>query len=345
MRLRFTVLFGLMLALMVTVSQGELRMRVHRGGQAEEFVVSEIDSLTFYEHVTVPTGFVSLPAGTFTMGSPEDEPERSEYEVQHTVTLTTPFEMFATEVTNRHYADLAQWAYDHGYCTATSLSLLDALGGSTQELLDLDGGDCEISFSGGMFTVDTGKEDNPVLGVTWYGSVAYCDWLSLEAGLTRAYDHSTWSCNGNDPYNAVGYRLPTEAEWEYACRAGTQTPFNTGNCLDAGTEANYRGTPPYVGCPSGPSADWTVPVGSYPANTFGLYDMHGNVYEWCNDWYWFAYGGDETDPTGPGAGSYRVIRSGKWSYYAHGCRSAFRYYVIPHSSSPYFGFRPARSTN
>jgi len=341
MRGRIMAAAVLVLALGATVSQGEWRMQVHEGPNVTEFTVASIDSLTFYEG-PAEMDFVLIPAGTFTMGSPEDEYYREPDEVQHTVTLTTPFYVSATEVTNQQYADLAQWAYDQGYCTATSSSLRDALDGSTFELLDLDGLTCEISFSGGVFAVDTGKEDHPVLEVTWWGSVAYCDWLSLSEGLPRAYDHATWECNGHDPYNAVGYRLPTEAEWEYSCRAGTQTPFNTGACLDAGTEANYHGSWPYQGCPSGPYEGWTVPVGSYPANGFGLYDMHGNLWEWCNDWYGL-YGGDEIDPPGPEAGSLRVIRSSRWDSSARYCRSAYRFDGYSGSSSAYIGFRVARS--
>jgi formylglycine-generating enzyme required for sulfatase activity len=181
--------------------------------------------------------------------------------------------------------------------------------------------------------------------VTWYGSVAYCDWLSLQQNLPRAYDHSTWQCNAGSPYTAPGYRLPTEAEWEYACRAGTQTPFSTGSCLDAGTEANYHGPGPYTGCPTGPYVGWTVPVGSYPANAFGLHDMHGNLFEWCNDWYG-TYGGTVTDPVGAGAGGVRVIRGGGWAYNAQFCRSAFRSYLYPYYYDYYsgIGFRPVRST-
>ena len=293
-----------------------------------------------------PGEMVLVPAGSFAMGSPGDEYGHESNETQHTVTLTTPFYMSSTEVTNQQYADLAQWAYDQGYCTATSSSLRDALDGSTQELLNLDDGDCEISFSGGVFTVDAGKEDHPVKEVTWYGGARYCDWLSLDAGASmpeRAYAHGgDWACNDGDPYNSSWYRLPTEAEWEYACRAGTQTPFHTGECLDAGTEANYNGNYPYQGCPSGPYEGWTVEVGSYPANAFGLYDMHGNLYEWCNDWYG-TYGGDETDPTGPEAGSYRVVRGGRWYSVARYCRSAGRYGYDPDGSFYAFGFRLARS--
>jgi formylglycine-generating enzyme required for sulfatase activity len=285
--------------------------------------------------------YVLIPAGTFMMGSPTDENGRYTDETQHQVTLTHDFWMQSTEVTNQQYANLAQWAFDNGYCTATTSSLRDALDGSTLELLDLDG-DCEISFSEGVFSVDTGKENYPVLEVTWYGSVAYCDWLSLQQGLPRAYSHGTWQCNAHDPYNAAGYRLPTEAEWEYACRAGTPTPFNTGDCLDAGTEANYNGGSPYTGCPSGPYVGWTVPVGIYPANVFGFYDMHGNLLEWCNDWY-DAYGGTVTDPVGLSTGDSRVKRGGNWYYLAQYCRSAYRNYSYQSSSSRFIGFRSVRS--
>jgi formylglycine-generating enzyme required for sulfatase activity len=292
-----------------------------------------------------PVGFVAIAPGTFMMGSPTTELLRSTNETQHQVTLTHGIYVQAIEVTNQQYMELAQWAYDHGYATATSASLSDNLDGSTQELLNLDGvylpyGACEVSFIAGVFSCV--NPTHPVKYVTWYGSATYCDWLSLQQGLPRAYSHSTWQCNSGNPYTAAGYRLPTEAEWEYACRAGTQTPFNTGSCLDAGTEANYNGGYPYTGCPTGPYVGWTEPVGSYPANAFGLSDMHGNVNEWCNDWYG-AYGGTVTDPVGPVAGSYRVLRGSGWHSYAQGCRSAYRLNLTPINAFDTLGFRPVRS--
>ncbi|MCP4545968.1 MAG: formylglycine-generating enzyme family protein [bacterium] len=295
-----------------------------------------------------PVGFVLISASSFWMGAQdgEDDAQSDEYP-RHQVTLTRAFHLQATEVTNQQYADMAQWAYDIGYCAVTSNndSLIDTLDGSMDELLDLNDGDCEISFSSGHFTVDSGKEDHPVKEVTWYGAAAYCDWLSLQTGLFRAYDHGNWQCNGGDPYGASGYRLPTEAEWEYACRAGTDTPFSTGDCLEAGTEANYNGNGPYSGCPSGPYEEWTMPVSSYPANDWGLYDMHGNLYEWCNDWYDSDYydSSQGSDPPGPDRRLYRVERGGSWGYFAWRCRSADRVPSDPSSCHRSIGFRPART--
>jgi formylglycine-generating enzyme required for sulfatase activity len=294
----------------------------------------------YVENVVAPIGFVSIPPGTFMMGSPTTEVSRSTGETQHQVTLTHGIYMQTTEVTNQQYRDMAQWAYNNGHVTATTSGLYDKLDGSTQLLKALGAGNHEITFSAGVFSCI--NPTHPVKYVTWYGSVAYCDWLSLQQGLPRAYNHSTWDCTAGSPYTATGYRLPTEAEWEYACRAGTQTPYSTGACLDAGTEANYDGSHPYTGCPTGPYVGWTVPVGIYPANAFGLFDMHGNLREWCNDWYG-TYGGTVTDPVGAGAGSSRVLRGGLWAYEARYCRSADRYYNYPYYSYISIGFRPVRS--
>jgi formylglycine-generating enzyme required for sulfatase activity len=293
-------------------------------------------------------GFLQIPAGSFTMGSPPDEPGHNSDEYRHTVTLTTPFLMSSTEVTNQQYADLAQWAFDNGYCTATSSSLLDALDGSILELMGLDDFNCKISFSGGTFTADAGMEDHPVQNVTWYGAVAYCDWLSLQTGLSRAYDHNTWQCNGNDPYHAQGYRLPTEAEWEYACRAGSETAFANGEIVDTVCNDPVLDE---IGWYCGNSNDFTHPVGQLIANDFGLYDMHGNLWDWCNDWY-VPYDGDETDPVGgvsPPARQ-RVVRGGMWGTSAANCRSANRAGYIPEFSTDGYNInrlsvRPVRSTN
>jgi len=322
----------LTLALGVTVSQGEWKMRVHEGAGVTEFTVSNVDSLTFYETLAPP--MVTVPAGVFTMGDGEAYCGTQEHEV----TLTRSFYLGQHEVTNQEYLEAVQWAYDHGYVTATTTSVRDNLDGSTQELLDLDG-DCEIAFSGGVFNVRDYaghgiNPDHPVKEVTWYGAVAYCDWLSLQAELPRAYNHSTWQCNGGDPYGAQGYRLPTDAEWEYAAQWDDERIYPWGNEDPDCSRANYA-----------ICVGWTSPVGSYPdaPAVLGLSDMAGNVWEWCNDWHVCDLGTSPvTDPPGPASGSTRVLRGGSWDYYDY-LRCAFRYHYNPYCSYFYIGFRASRT--
>ena|GEM_PF-2710762 len=124
------------------------------------------------------------------------------------------------------------------------------------------------------------------------------------------------------------FSLPTEAQWEYACRAGTTTPFSFGSILN-GDKANCDGNYPYGTETAGPNLENTTEVCSYPANAWGLYDMHGNVWEWCSDWFGIYPSDSETDPEGLLTGPGRVIRGGSWSYYARNCRSAYRSYSEP----------------
>lgn len=284
-----------------------------------------------------PPEMVTVPAGIFEMGDGvaycgEDE---------HLVTLTNDFYLGQHEVTNQEYMEAVQWAHDHGYVTATTSSVRDAMDGSTVELLDLDDHDCEISFSGDVFMVDAGKEQHPVIEVTWYGAARYCDWLSMasEPQLDRAYDHGgDWLCNGHDPYGAEGYRLPTDAEWEYAAQYDDERIYPWGNESPSCARANYSGC---VG--------WTSPVGSYPdaPAALGLSDMAGNVWEWCNDWHVCNLGDEaEQNPKGPTSGIYRVLRGGSWSTYDGGLRCANRRNYVPDGSgNGHVGFRVARTVN
>ncbi len=349
MRRRMMVVLGLALVLGSAVGRGDVMMRIHRGTHVDTRPLTDIDSLTFYD-AGIP-GFVAVPAGVFTMG---DGVAYCGWD-EHEVTLTRAFYLGQHEVTNKEYLEAVQWAYDHGYVTATTTSVQDNLDGSTKELLDLDGIG-EIAFSRGVFTLRESPSsyaqgaypegydpsNHPVKEVTWYGAAAYCDWLSLQTGLPRAYNHSTWQCNDGDPYSAQGYRLPTDAEWEYAAQYDDERIYPWGNEEPDCSRANfydYYGSGDYC-------VFWTSPVGSYPdaPAALGLSDMAGNVHEWCNDWHACELGTSPvTDPPGPASGSYRVLPGGSWVNGDSNLRCADRHYLDPDDGHYQVGFRASRT--
>jgi formylglycine-generating enzyme required for sulfatase activity len=349
MRGRIWLVMGSVLALGVAATHGEWRMRIHEGGNVTEFTVSGIDSLTLHDVPDSPIPMVEVPAGVFIMGDGaawcgEDERE---------VTLTRSFYLGQHEVTNQEYLEAVQWACDNGFATATTSSVRDNLDGRTPELLDLDNSYSEIRFDGaGRFYLRESPSsqaqsaypggydpsDHPVKEVTWFGAVRYCDWLSMQAGLPRAYQHTgDWACNGGDPYGAEGYRLPTDAEWEYAAQWDDERIYPWGDEDPDCTRANYWHC---VG--------WTSRVGSYPhaPQALGLSDIAGNVGEWCNDRHQCDLGTTPvTDPPGPGSGPMRVIRGGSYVFMDEGeeLRCAFRTYSTPLYSERVVGFRVART--
>jgi formylglycine-generating enzyme len=136
----------------------------------------------------------------------------------------------------------------------------------------------------------------------------------------------------------VPYRLPTEAEWEYACRAGSTTPFHFGETIST-DQANYDGNFAYGDGKKSGCRGKTTPVGRFPANAWGLHDMHGNVYQWCQDWYGDYPQKDEVDPQGPEKGDQHVLRGGSWLNYPSNCRSANRYGNEPDIRNFNFGLR------
>ena len=141
---------------------------------------------------------------------------------------------------------------------------------------------------------------------------------------------------------ANGYRLPTEAEWEFACRAGTTTPFHSGPGFPNGTTNDgLAGTIAWYSANSG---NVTHAVGGKAANALGMHDMLGNVYEWCSDWYGGYTSGAQTNPTGPGSGSYRVLRGGAWYYNTNNVRSSNRNNNTPDNTNNNIGFRVASTT-
>jgi formylglycine-generating enzyme required for sulfatase activity len=181
-----------------------------------------------------------------------------------------------------------------------------------------------------------GGPDHPVEQVHWKEAVTFCEKLSALPA---------------EKETGRVYRLPTEAEWEYACRAGTTTAFHFGNALSS-AQANFNGNHPYGVQTRGAYLRRTAKVGSYPANAWGLFDMHGNVWEWCQDWYdpdYYKHSPKE-DPKGPGKGVlptgfdndfYLVVRGGCWLDEARGCRAAHRFRLMPSDPYRWAGFRVA----
>jgi len=168
---------------------------------------------------------------------------------------------------------------------------------------------------------------NPVEQMRWSDAVKYCNARSRSEGLEPCYDLNTWKCN----FTANGYRLPTEAEWEYACRAGTTTAYFFGD-----DESKLKAYAWY----EDNSASKPRPVGQKPANPWGLYDMHGSVWEWCNDFYKVDYYQESPrkNPRGPETGETKVLRGGAWKFSAESCRSAYRYNENPGYADVCFGY-------
>jgi formylglycine-generating enzyme required for sulfatase activity len=162
----------------------------------------------------------------------------------------------------------------------------------------------------------------PVDTVAWPEAMEFCRKLS-------------------DKEEGVSYRLPTEAEWEYACRAGTVTPFHTGATIST-SQANYHGGYTYGNGRKGQYRETSTAAGTFAPNAWSLYDMHGNVWEWCADWFGDYPSSEATDPTGPPEGERRVVRGGCWINFPAVCRSANRGSTVPVSWNFNFGFRVVR---
>ena len=257
-----------------------------------------LTSQRFYRAVSVPEpadpDLVFIQPGTFTMGSPTNEQDRSSVEGPQTeVTISRGFWMGKFEVTQGNYLSVV----------STNPSYFNG---------DRSGDPWYDQDYGVDLTL-------PVEQVSWYDATNYC-------ALLTAQDLAA----GRIPANCV-YRLPTEAEWEYACRAGTTTRFYYGD------DPSYTNLEYYAWY--GDAFGATQPVGQLLPNAWGLYDMGGNVWEWCQDWYGPYSGGNLTDPQGPVTGTYRVWRGGSWFQIGRYCRSAYRLNHFPDYSYDGLGFR------
>jgi formylglycine-generating enzyme required for sulfatase activity len=249
--------------------------------------------------------FVSIPGGTFQMGDEKGD-LNSDCLPVHTVTVSS-FQMSETEITNAQYCEYLNAALKSGDIMSTSSSVTGAKGSYSGQVyvnLYVMG---NMTFSNNVFSAHSGVENWPVDSVTWYGSKAFAEYY--------------------------GYDLPCEAEWEYACRGRKQYLYGTDDGTISKDKANYYWGNGSVGHP--------VNVKSYPKNPVGLYDMSGNVWEWCNDWYSSYSSLPSTNPTGMQSGSYRVVRGGYWDLNEFGSRSAERYYYNPNRFLG-MGFRVVR---
>ncbi|WP_377473908.1 MAG: bifunctional serine/threonine-protein kinase/formylglycine-generating enzyme family protein [Microcoleus anatoxicus] len=256
----------------VTVnSTGQITNRSQ--GQVQVFTDNLGDGITI--------DMIAIPGGSFVMGSPSTEAERTDSEgPQRTVTVA-PFFMGKYEVTQAQYQAVM--------------------------------GNNPSNFKGAK---------RPVESVNWDEAVEFCRKLTQKTGKS--------------------YRLPSEAEWEYACRAGTTTPFYFGDTITPDL-VNYDGNYPYGAAPKGLDRQQTTDVGSFPPNSFGLYDMHGNVWEWCSDKYHDNYSGAPNDGSSweTGGSEYRVQRGGSWNDDAVNCHGALRGRNSAGNRSSLFGFRVA----
>ena len=251
-------------------------------------------------------GFRWIPPGEFDMGSPESEEDRDDDETLHHVILTKGFWLLETPVTQRLYHSVVGTNPSKFSFSETLAPCLASQFGDFDSFDALLTRSMEIEIEMNLITSDL-----PVETVSYDEALKFCKELTklLPKGLKAT--------------------LPTEAQWEYACRAGTKTAYWYGNTDDS-NKMNYHDF----------SIGKTTLVKSYDPNAWGLYDMHGNVWEWCLDRYDDYPSGTVTDPVGPNGGSRRVCRGGSWNKFARRCRSAYRYRVVPGVRSANLGFRP-----
>jgi len=291
----------------------------------------------------IPYGMLPVEGGSYTMGDTWELGQVDE-SVTHIVSLD-PFCMSKHEVTNEEMARMLNYAQALGMLDVRVSSVRN-LYGIQMELIDLDGEDCQIDWNGITFRAKAGKGNFPCVEVSWYGAAAYCNSLSRLEGLEPSYNTWNWSLNPD----ANGYRLPTEAEWEYAAKGGTEadyTIYSGSDDVDAVAwhflNSNPAGSSQFVEFEG--EFHGTMPVGLKAENELGLDDMSGNLEEWCNDWYNELYYDNlpVSNPMGPARGESRVTRGGSWYDAAEDLRVSNRDHCLPSHTGNTIGFRCVRA--
>ncbi|MFM7267732.1 MAG: formylglycine-generating enzyme family protein [Cyanobium sp.] len=274
-----------------------------------------------------------IPPGRFWMGSPESEPERHESEApQHLVQVPGSF-MSQTPITHGQWREVAGWRAGPGESWGRELE-------PEPSFFQPSPHPKAISWREGTFSLLPGEassDQRPVENVSWEDAMEFCNRLSQRTGRH--------------------YTLPSEAQWEYACRAGTKTPFHFGTTITSEL-ANNDGSYTYANGPKGEYRKQTTPVGMFPANAWGLQDLHGNVWEWCLDEWHATYEGAPTDGSAwlsPSESNQtakktienntsrdeeqRLLRGGSWYIIPRNCRSAYRIHDRPDYADSFVGFR------
>jgi formylglycine-generating enzyme required for sulfatase activity len=298
-----------LMSLIAVVSAQSMKVYTNQNTTPTIYSLAIIDSITF-QLPPSPAGMRSIPGGTFQMGDTNGYGYNDDQPV-HSVTISA-FYMDTTDVTQANY----------------------------QTLMEVN----PSSF--------TGNTQRPVETVTWFDAVLYCNKRSIRDSLDTVYSYTSITGTPGNGTTALGnltftiskngYRLPTEAEWEYACRAGSTTdyywgqsypPLTTADSSEIDANAVWWHNSPNI----------TQPVATKPPNAFGLYDMAGNVWQLINDWYGSYSSASQTDPTGPSSGSARDLRGGSWNKGGYNVlTSALRNFYDPTTRIDYIGFRCVR---
>lgn len=303
-----------------TVETGDHLLKFRYSGWREMAgnMLQERLSLPSGEVVSMESEFVGylpltrITAGEFMMGTPESESGHSYMETQHKVILTKDYYIGTYEITNSQYAQFLNAMAIPDVSGELSSISAEVEGYGVQNLFQKSPNwNVYYDSTQGKWVPVLDKGNYPISYVTWYGAKAYADW--------------------------IGGELPTEAQWEYACRAGTTTAWSFGD--------DYSVITDYAWCDEN-STNGPSEVGQLKPNPWGLYDMHGNLYEWCSDWFDYYYGIENLstdtvveDPVGPDSSIYKVMKGGSWFNYWHYLRSGYRNVYFPDACSDWNGFR------